>query len=100
MHIGGADHIFSGDVRREALVCLKAAWPNAVVEVGDDPALGEIFVYRDPKALEDWERDGGTDENQDTMVYLLFGGETTTIVTGDWCNEFADAALKTKNDPL
>lgn len=78
--IGGSDRVFSGDAREAALLCLRAAWPNAITEDGDTD-IGEIFVYRDSAAREAWQRDGGTVENQNTMIHILGTDVSTTIVT-------------------
>ena len=74
---GGVDHVFDGNVADVALVCLRAAWPEAIV-VGSPQ---EMFVYRDEVAREAWRRLGATRENAHTMVHIVLGSKTTTIVT-------------------
>lgn len=67
------------------LRAVRSHWPNFVWETLDSaapmiaqeipkaaPVDGEFFFYPDRDAAEAWERDGGTDENQDRMLHVLF----------------------------
>lgn len=97
--ISGTDFVLPAPSERDGIAdCLSAIrnfWPDAVVELGDrDAALSaiadfapsesdELFVYRDARAAEAWEQDGGTPELLHLMIHLLRDNEEITIVVGD-----------------
>lgn len=107
MEIGGIDVTLSVEsdvVAAEVILdAVREIWPNAVfedgIEVGtysiDDPEVGrywaagpEFFVYRDCSAADAWERLGGVDENQDSMLHFLLATDAAgntrevTVVIG------------------
>lgn len=54
----------------------------------------DLFVYRDMDARHAWDRDGGTDENQPSMIHFIFIDDSVTVVTGDPVEPVAAAVLK------
>jgi hypothetical protein len=72
---------------------MRNEWPNGLVQAGDStealpfpsirfPIKGpvELIIYRDAAAFESWRLDGATPENQNTMMHLLVGPDSLTIV--------------------
>jgi hypothetical protein len=57
----------------------RAVWPDSVT---DDRYVseGHLFVYRDREAQEAWDREGGEDRNMDSMVQLVLGADSFTLV--------------------
>ncbi|MBX3227096.1 MAG: hypothetical protein KF837_07280 [Labilithrix sp.] len=41
----------------------------------------ELFVYRTRSDFESWIEKGATDENSDTMIHVILGEQSTTLVT-------------------
>jgi hypothetical protein len=95
MEIGGDDHVIDGPASRgeaEFVVsCLCAAWSDLVVQDADsdaavgahDPsvaAMREFFVYRSRADFESWNRDGASDDNLRTMIHVILGEDSTTVV--------------------
>jgi hypothetical protein len=96
--IGGVDFVVTGRVRPEdvhfVVEALAAAWPDCVVEAGDEswlraphrlgrlPAEGELFVYRDEAAKKAWDLDGAGPGRDETMVNVLWSASSITLVAG------------------
>jgi len=57
---------------------LRYWWPHLVVE-RDDPH--GFFVYRSADAKAAWERDGASTETSGTMIHVVVGSESMTIVS-------------------
>jgi hypothetical protein len=90
MSIGGVDTVLTipAHVRAAEVilrVCLQH-WPNGILEDDFDGKmhtlseaesrlptrpLQEFFVYRDTEAAEDWESEGATSTNVNTMLHFL-----------------------------
>lgn len=90
MMIGGGDLIIPARptelVKAAVLRRLTAAWPLGVIEK-DPTEPGDFFFYRDAAAKEAWDDWGGIDENQDTMIHVLYGEAAITLVTAMWRGE-------------
>jgi hypothetical protein len=95
MKIGGSDIVIEGaPAAGEGLFIvsqLKVAWPQLVVEgaesdeavAGDDPSIAnmhEFFVYRSRADFESWTRDGYTEDKGNTMIHVITGLTSTTLV--------------------
>jgi hypothetical protein len=84
MQIGGADIVVPGRAtERQAedlLTCLRAHWPEAVVEHGEEEQVRELFVYENAAAQAAWEKEGGEEWNMATLIHVLYGQDSTTIV--------------------
>lgn len=78
MGIGGQDVVlevpFSEDLVDFVQAWFKTFWPNLDWERELEPGkdMARIFAHRDAQAREDWDDWGATDENLETMVYLVF----------------------------
>jgi hypothetical protein len=85
--IGGQDIILKTrldpQVAREVLVRIsRHIWPNQVEEpIVDIPHA--VFVYRDQKSKDSWDKDGVTEENDEQMMQFICRHEQVTIVWGD-----------------
>jgi hypothetical protein len=94
--IGGHDHVLIGagppDEPNVILTGLLRVWPDLVVQDADsdaavapkDAAIGrmtEFFIYRSRDDFHSWAAEGATDANQDTMIHVLLGLRSTTIVS-------------------
>lgn len=78
--IGGLDIIIPAkdtpELRLLVLQYIKSKWPDGCVEVeGQDH-----FFYKDAASQAAWEKEGGTDQNQDTMIYIIYEPEELTLV--------------------
>jgi len=88
--ISGHDTLIEAPSRQDAweavLSAVGRSWPEFVCESLNDerPVAGaklpasppcdrEFFFYPDAEAATDWEADGGTADNQDRLVHVLFG---------------------------
>ena len=95
MQIGGDDHVIDGPAssgEAEFVVSrLGEAWSDLVVQDAEsesavgaqDPsiaAMREFFVYRSRAAFEAWNRDGASEGNRRTMIHLILGDDSTTVV--------------------
>jgi len=110
MKIGGTDLFFSTSARCDVVdvvyAIVKRRWPSFVVEDADEegPAFApldsegkpirpkgpEYFIYRDQAAAELWDCEGGVDEAQDLMIYIIEDAvpngapvKGVTVVCGD-----------------
>jgi hypothetical protein len=92
MSIGGVDAVLHipADVQAAKViirVCLRH-WPEGVLEDDHDGSMyplaeaetrlpsrpeQEFFVYRDTAAAKDWETEGATSKNINTMLHFLIG---------------------------
>src|SRR5580698_9896865 len=64
------------------LVVQDAAADDAVAP--SDPSVAtmrEFFVYRSRPDFESWMREGAADDNADTMIHVILGDRSTTVVT-------------------
>lgn len=96
MEIGGIDKIIPTKLGDLSLIyavdVIRKKWPQAVYENPDTAeyydsfalipfeGIKEIFVYRDAHARENWDAEGYSPENCNTMLYLLHYGEELTVV--------------------
>ena len=97
MEIGGYDIEIENngrdrkDVYAVACLLLRSYWENLIVEDGvtgenfgiylhDSPS---IFIYKNKKASELWEKFGLVKETENTMVHILYNPESVTIVVDD-----------------
>ncbi len=95
MQIGGDDHVIDGPASQgeaEFVVSrLGETWSDRVVQGGDsdvavgaqDPSIAvmrEFFVYRSRADFESWNRDGASDGNRRTMIHVILGDDSTTVV--------------------
>lgn len=97
--IGGYDIIldvpFQQDDFRTILADVLAQWPNAVYQdaeesgchklsdmltQGDYDIAYEFFLYRDEDAFVSTEIDGVTEENEDSILYVLMDEDGITLV--------------------
>jgi hypothetical protein len=93
--IGGCDTVLEGACRpddtRIVVGTLKHAWPELVVQdaarniavAAEDPAVAsmkQFFVYRSQLDFEAWNTKGATLETDDTMIHVLLGEESMTLV--------------------
>jgi len=81
--IGGQDIILKTrlepQVAREVLVRISHfIWPDQVEEPDGD----DVFVYKDQKAKDSWDKDGVTEENDEQMMQFICRHEQVTIVWG------------------
>ncbi len=99
--IGGKDIIYdrrlSSDMLAHVLRMFKGFWPSAVVEDQDATAVQTIdeaiqdtlggipgfMVYLEWRAYESWDVMGADPSNDDTMIYVLLGEDSTTFVVSD-----------------
>lgn len=83
-------------------------WPEAQVQSADDESLvpigkalppgNEFFVFQNTAAARAWDEEGGTDQNQETMVHVILGA---TFVVGSADSEMGKAvASLVENQPL
>jgi hypothetical protein len=97
--IGGHDVAFPASSPAQAmegvvrLVC--AAWPGAVVENAETGELlsgqllgvrespSEVLVYRNDAARNSWAADGATADNVNSMVHIIRGEQSITLVIDD-----------------
>jgi len=94
--IGGADILVEGvGALGEGpfiISWLHETWGDLVVQdaaaddaVGpSDPSVAtmrEFFVYRSRPDFESWMREGAADDNADTMIHVILGDRSTTVVT-------------------
>lgn len=90
MGIGGTDVVVEFEkvsypsTLTAILKVIREEWPEAVVEPGH---WREAFVYRDAAAKVAWDLDGGTDENQATMLIIIMSDTEVLIVYGNSKNE-------------
>ena len=116
MNIGGIDVVLrvKPDVPVADIILrvTRRLWPECVFQDADqsqildnyDPtvwlygtASREFFIYRDRDAASAWGQDGGTPENQHTMIHFLIGGGSTptnplrevTVVVGELSGQMA-----------
>lgn len=107
MEIGGIDVILpvERDVAAAEIIleAVRTLWPGAIFEDADDAgthsmddpeiwqywsASREFFIYRDRAAAEAWEKLGGVDENQNSMLHFLIASDSSgcdrrvTVVIG------------------
>lgn len=87
--IGGHDEIFKCDrppIVMEFIVrMIRHLWKNAPVEDPDtdkEPCglERELFIYKDLAAADSWKNNGAIPENADTMIHILRGSGTVTMV--------------------
>lgn len=94
--IGGSDKVFAGagpaDEGVFIVSVLRRDWPALVVQdasaahvvAADDPAIAgmmEFFVYRSRADFEAWMAEGTSGMNADTMIHVILGPTSMTIVT-------------------
>jgi hypothetical protein len=94
--IGGADIVVAGvGATGEGpfiVSLLGESWRDLVVQdASADHAVApsdasvaqmrEFFVYRSRADFESWMQDGASDENGDTMIHVILGRQSTTMVT-------------------
>lgn len=96
MEIGGNDIIlqvrWTPAVRELVETYFRSVWPNLVREPDQLPLgrllvfpdLGSfgLFYFQDPESQRSWDQDGLTEDNHDTMIYVLgdLTEEETTFV--------------------
>jgi hypothetical protein len=95
MKIGGSDIVIEGALAAGEgpfiVAQLRAAWPQLVVGgadsdeavAGDDPSIAEMhefFVYRSRADFESWTRDGYSEDKGNTMIHVITGLTSTTLV--------------------
>ena len=94
--IGGTDPVINGTMPQDAdliLWTMRNEWPDGLVQAGDSPeALPfrsirfpikgpvEFIIYRDAAAFDSWRVGGAKRENQETMMHLLVGPDSITMV--------------------
>lgn len=82
MDIGGNDIVFNiaptPALKDFILRYVKGVWPKMQVE--KVPDVDEWFFYKDRVAMKSWDDWGCIDENDDTMVHLLYGDDRFTMV--------------------
>jgi len=99
--IGGNDRVYPRGLSREmldfVLRIFRGFWSAALVQDPDaslvwtveeairSPIRGSrsLMVYRDEAAYESWDILGADPSNDDTMIYVLLGEESTTFVVSD-----------------
>lgn len=97
--IGGYDIVVPHAPHQRAaffIICyLRTRWPELVVQRADDAdalpfddeheaaicGSREFFVYATREAFGWWQTNGAATEYEDTMVHVMLGAESTTIVT-------------------
>ena len=95
--ISGFDTIVAGsgpgDEGDFIVSVLRRQWPDLVVQgaeandavLPEDPSIThmrEFFVYRSCPDFDSWTADGATDANDDTMIHVILGRTSTTLVSG------------------
>lgn len=97
--IGGQDIIIptqEGQAPLEqGLRAIRRCWPVAIFEDAETGTrnsdhgqfdLGstrELFIYRDPEILAAWDRSGASPELSNTMIHLITGEDSLTVVVDD-----------------
>jgi hypothetical protein len=97
--IGGTDIVIDTGLNEIALDvavrCARNAWPEAVFEDADtgnrsdhyeDLSFGritELFVFRDARTAEDWDEHGAVQSLVNTMIHVLVGPDSLTVVVDD-----------------
>jgi hypothetical protein len=68
-----------------ALIVQDAATGDTYASIRDVPfgALSEMILYRDASSEEAWRTDGATEENYETMIHVLVGDNSVTVVVGE-----------------
>ena len=95
--IGGHDTVVegSGPVANEGLFivgALRREWPDLVVQdvdvsaavPADDPSVAsmrEFFAYKSQRDFEAWRTDGATPGTDDTMIHVMLGSNSVTLVS-------------------
>jgi len=107
--IGGTDVVLEigpGVAAADAILrAVRRHWPHCVYQNADDETAPfapvadwpprsverEFFVYRDEDAARDWDAEGATEANHNTMLYVILPDEspapsdrpTVTVVCGE-----------------
>jgi len=94
--IGGNDLVITikptPEVRDGILTYFKERWPQMSLEKSGN---NDWFVHRDEAARKSWDDFGGTDENQDTMIYVIFDeDEITLVVSADENSQTAQMVVE------
>jgi len=104
MMIGGEDTVVIGaplEGEGEFILSrLRAQWTDAVVERDSSDSAQEFFVYRTQEDHEAWQKDGCADENKDSMIHVILGEHSTTIVSADPGSRTHEFASKLYNDVM
>lgn len=64
--IGGYDMVFRGPL--PDLERIRSFWPDAVIENADSQ---DIFIYESEAHRLSWNRDGATEENNSSLLYII-----------------------------
>lgn len=95
MRIGGEDTVIDGPLAEgEAMfivASLSETWSDLVVQDAESDsavsardtsiaAMREFFVYRSRADFESWNRDGASEDNRCTMIHVVLGDDSTTVV--------------------
>ena len=94
--IGGSDIVVEGagapDEAMFIIAELKRSWPMLRVQdvaadtctLSDDAAVAtmtEFFIYKSQADFESWAGSGASNVNADRMIHVVFGSQSTTLVT-------------------
>jgi hypothetical protein len=102
------DHAPAADV---IMRIVRQHWPGFVFQNADDdepidpaklaslpqPTGREFFLYRSMAAAMDWSQSGATQENKNSLIYVILGNRrkpdlglrSITLVGGEWTGELA-----------
>ncbi len=94
---GGYDHVFEDKPQWRDVLLLQSEmlffWPDCLIEVDDKDGLqeeffisrevlpGQVFLYKNQRAYDAWEKDGWTPEHGDDMLSIYFGEDSITFVS-------------------
>jgi hypothetical protein len=105
--IGGVDLIVQGARRGDAdavVAALARHWPDAVAHDLDSSPVpasaaklhgAELFVYRDRESFDSWQREGATPANAASMVHIVIGPNSMTVVTDEEAEGLRDMIRET-----
>jgi hypothetical protein len=84
MEIHGSDFLIKSSIPiADSLIrfLVKDHWPSMVYEIMscDNDGSIDLFLYRDEAALKAWDEEGWSDENDETMIYVILAKESKEI---------------------
>jgi hypothetical protein len=84
MEIHGTDIILKGTppTDEDILSAVRKFFPDLVFERYDDSGRG-LLIYRDEAAKKSWDEKGWSAENDVSLVHVLFGKNSLTVVVDD-----------------
>lgn len=91
MQIGGTDRWINCklDINSQLFIFwkIKQLWPKMIIrarfdedKIDPENSWIEFFLYKNKKAKKAWSKDGGTEENQPTLINVIANSKAITFV--------------------